>query len=297
MSEIIEAWSVDGAQSPAVHRKRIGSTIVTALSDGYFDMGFDVFRGLDPAEGESLLRGAHRPPPPRIQVNAFLVEQRGKRILVDTGCGAHLGPTVNMLRANLAASGVDGASVDAILCTHIHPDHTNGLIDGSGEPVFPNAEVYVHNAEAAFWLSDENRAKASEELKVQFDWARASFAPYQDRVRLIGPGEVLPGVDAIGLPGHTPGHCGYVVHSDGEALLIWGDAVHSISIQAARPDVTFAADIDGDAARDTRRRLFDQVATGQLLITGMHLDFPGFGYLIRDANRFRYEPEPWSPTM
>jgi glyoxylase-like metal-dependent hydrolase (beta-lactamase superfamily II) len=100
----------------------------------------------------------------------------------------------------------------------------------------------------------------------------------------------------IGLPGHTPGHCGYVVHSDRAALLIWGDAVHSISIQTARPDVTFAADVDAEAARETRLRLFDQVATDQLLITGMHLEFPGFGYLTRQANRFRYEPEPWSPT-
>jgi glyoxylase-like metal-dependent hydrolase (beta-lactamase superfamily II) len=282
--------------APAVCRKRIGSTIVTALSDGFFDLPFDVFPALGSDEGESLLRGAHRPSPPRIQVNAFLVEQRGKRILVDTGCGPQLGPTVNMLRANLAAAGVSGASIDAILCTHIHPDHTNGLIDGGGEPVFPNAEVYVHHTEAAFWLSDENRAKAPDDLKVQFDWAKAAFAPYQNRMRLMAPGEVLPGVEAIGLPGHTPGHCGYIVHSDGETLLIWGDAVHSISIQAARPDITFATDVNGDAARDTRLRLFDQVATDRLLITGMHLDFPGFGYLTRDANRFRYEPEPWSPT-
>jgi glyoxylase-like metal-dependent hydrolase (beta-lactamase superfamily II) len=110
-------------------------------------------------------------------------------------------------------------------------------------------------------------------------------------MHLISPGEVLPGVEAIGLPGHTPGHCGYVVHSVGEALLIWGDAVHSISIQAARPEVTFAADVDGDAARETRLRLFDQVATDRLLITGMHLEFPVFGYLTRAANRFRYEPD------
>ncbi len=79
--------------------------------------------------------------------------------------------------------------------------------------------------------------------------------------------------------------------------MIWGDAVHSISIQTARPEVTFAADVDGEAARDTRLRLFDQVATDRLLITGMHVEFPGFGYLTRDANRFHYEPEPWSPTI
>ena len=295
MPKVIEGICADGSRSPSSCRKQIGSTIVTALSDGYFDVAFDFFRDLDAPQGEALLRKAHRPSPPRIEVNAFLVEQRAHRILVDTGCGANLGPTVNMLGANLTAARVSCASIGAVLCTHIHPDHTNGLIDGRGEPVFPNAEVYVHHADAAFWLSDENRAKAPDELKVQFDWARAAFAAYAGRVRLIASGQILPGVEAIELPGHTPGHCGYVVHSDGEALLIWGDAVHSISIQTARPEVTFATDVDGGAARDTRLRLFDQVATDRLLITGMHLEFPGFGYLTRDANRFRYEPEPWSP--
>jgi len=264
---------------------------VTALSDGYLDLSFELFQALDPAEGEALLRSAHRPSPPRIHVNAFLLERHGKRILVDTGCGAHLGPTVNRLRGNLVAAGVDGASIDAVLCTHIHPDHTNGLVDGSGKPVFPNAEIYVHRADAAFWLNDENRATAPDGLKIQFDWAKAAFAPYKDRLHLIAPGEVLPGVEAVGLPGHTPGHCGYVVHSDGKALLIWGDAVHSISIQSARPEVTFAADVNAEAARDTLLRLFDQVATDRLLITGMHVEFPGFGYLTREANRYRYQPE------
>ncbi len=291
MSEAIEEIIAEGQSAPTFYRRRVGSMTVTALSDGYFDLPFGVFQGLDQAEGEALLRSAHRPSPPRIQVNAFLVEEPGRRILVDTGCGAYLGPTVNRLQDNLGAAGVDGPSVNAVLCTHIHPDHTNGLVDRAGEPVFPNAQVYVHKADAAFWLNDENRAKAPDELKIQFDWAKEAFAPYRDRLHLISPGEVLPGVEGIGLPGHTPGHCGYVVHSDGEALLIWGDAVHSISIQTARPEVTFAADVNGEAARETRLRLFDQVATDRLLITGMHVEFPGFGYLTRDGNRFRYEPE------
>jgi glyoxylase-like metal-dependent hydrolase (beta-lactamase superfamily II) len=295
MSDNPRTIRAGGSQSRTLRRKRIGSAMVTALSDGHFDVAFDFFHGLEPTVGEALLRSAHRPSPPRIDVNAFLVERRGKRILVDTGCGANLGATVNDLGGSLAAAGVNGASIDTILCTHIHPDHTNGLIDERGEPVFPNAEVYVHHADAAFWLSDETRAKAPDELKVQFDWARNAFAPYAGRLRLIAAGEVLPGVEAIELPGHTPGHCGYVVHGDGEALLIWGDVVHSMSIQAAHPEVTFATDVSADAARATRLRLFDRVAADRLLVTGMHLEFPGFGYLTREPNRFRWEPEPWSP--
>ena len=292
MSETVETRMADVGTAQCLLRRRVGSTTVTALTDGHFDLDFEVFPGLDPVEGAALLRRAGRPSPPRIQVNAFLIEQPGQRILVDTGCGAHLGPTVNRLHQSLAAAGANGAGVDKILCTHIHPDHTNGLVDAAGAPAFPNAEVYVHAADAAFWLSDENRARAPDLLKVQFDWAKAAFAPYRDRLTLISPGDLLPGIQAIALPGHTPGHCGFLVHSGDDAVLIWGDAVHSLGIQTARPDVTFASDVDGEAARRTRLKLFDQVAADRLLVTGMHVEYPGFGHITRDGNRFHHTPEP-----
>jgi glyoxylase-like metal-dependent hydrolase (beta-lactamase superfamily II) len=91
------------------------------------------------------------------------------------------------------------------------------------------------------------------------------------------------------LYGHTPGHSGFLIHSGKEQLLVWADCVHSIAIQAAHPEVSFAADVDPDAARLTRQKLFDQVSTDRLLVTGMHLEFPGFGYLVRAGKSFLYE--------
>jgi len=263
---------------------------VTAIRDGYFDLPISYFSGLDSAESERLLRISSRPVPPRIDVNAFLIETGGKRILVDTGCGGKLGPTVNKLRQNLAASGVSEASIDKVLCTHIHPDHTNGLIDESGAPVFINAEVVVHEAEMEFWLSKAQMEKAPTALQPQFVWAMEAFAPYKDRIRTFRQGDIVSGIEAVPLHGHTPGHSGYLIHSGKEQLLIWADCVHSITIQSVHPEVTFAADVDPDAARVTRQKLFDQVSTDQILVTGMHLEFPGFGYLVRSGSSYRYEP-------
>lgn len=285
------------SQFPGVYRKKVGHWTITALNDGYFDLPFALWTGLDAAEGEQLLRSGSRVSPPRLAVNTFLIETGEKFVLIDTGCGTLLGPTCGKVRENLAAAGIPEAAVETILCTHIHPDHTNGLIDAGGKPIFPNAEIVVHEAEVAFWLDDANMAKASEELKPQFAAAIAAFAPYMDRIRVFKQGEVIPGVEAIPLYGHTPGHSGYVIHSGDEQLLIWGDVVHSIGIQTARPEITFAADVDQSIARETRKRLFDQVAVDRLLITGMHVEFPGFGYLAREAGAYRYNPEPWSPVM
>ncbi len=287
-SSEVTTVTADGVAAVA-YSKRVGDMTVTALRDGYFELPLAYFSGLDADESERLLRIAARSVPPRIDVNAFLVEAGGKRILVDTGCGSKLGPTVNKLRQNLAASQIQTASIDMVLCTHIHPDHTNGLIDESGAPVFEKAEIVVHEAELEFWLSNEQMQKAPAALQPQFVWAMEAFGPYQDRIRTFRQGTVAGGIEAVPLYGHTPGHSGFLIHSGKEQLLIWADCVHSISIQAAHPEVTFAADVDPDAARETRRRLFDQVATDQLLVTGMHLEFPGFGHLVREGQSFRYE--------
>ena len=190
-----------GAGPTGAYLKQVGEMTVTALRDGYFDLPLAYFSGLDPAESERLLKTAARPVPPRIDVNAFLIEAGGKRILIDTGCGNKLGPTVNKLRQNLAASGVPEDSIDTVLCTHIHPDHTNGLIDASGTAVFSNAEILVHEAELAFWLSKAEMEKAPAALQPQFVWAMEAFAPYRERIRTFRQGSIASGIDAIPLYG------------------------------------------------------------------------------------------------
>jgi hypothetical protein len=51
---------VNKTRSPSFYCKRIGSSVVTALSDCYFDLPFDLFPVRDPAKGEALPRIDHR---------------------------------------------------------------------------------------------------------------------------------------------------------------------------------------------------------------------------------------------
>ena len=46
-------------------------------------------------------------------------------------------------------------------------------------------------------------------------------------------------------------------------------------------------DTDQDAAAVSRRKVFDTVATDQLLVTGMHLHYPGFAHLVRAGTGYR----------
>src|SRR3546814_10661938 len=79
----------------------------------------------DPDGAHGMLSAAFRPVRGgRSSVNCFLVRTGGRLALIDTGSGDYMGPTVGRLQANLAAAGVDPAGIDAVLLTHMHPDHS-----------------------------------------------------------------------------------------------------------------------------------------------------------------------------
>jgi glyoxylase-like metal-dependent hydrolase (beta-lactamase superfamily II) len=232
-------------------------------------------------------------------VNAFLIYTADRLVLVETGCGSYMAATGGKLLENLKAAGVDPAAIDTVLLTHMHPDHSAGLTDmTTGKPNFPNAELVMHENEPRHWFDDAAMARGDErERKLFFQAGREQTEPYRKRWRLFQRGEVVPGVTAMPFHGHTPGHTGYLVSSGAESLLIWGDIVHVPEVQTARPEVCMAFDTDKTAAEATRRHVFDMVATDRMLVTGMHLHFPGFTRLIRSGVGYRLISEAWEQAL
>jgi glyoxylase-like metal-dependent hydrolase (beta-lactamase superfamily II) len=268
---------------------RIGEIAVTALGDGPFPAALDSFVDFEPAETERLT-GKRIDETIILPVNSYLLKLGAKWALVDTGCGQTMGPALGQLPNNLRALGIAPEAIDYVLLTHIHPDHALGLVDAAGRAVYPNAELIVHEREAAFWL-DNDHAGASERIRRNVGKARTVTAPYLARMRRVRDGEALPGVSASLLPGHTPGHTGWLIHSGSDGVLIWGDVVHLAAVQVPRPEAAMVFDVDPQAARETRRRTFDRVAADRLRVAGAHLDFPGFGYIVRQGGGYRFEPD------
>ena len=272
-------------------QRRIGDAVVTALSDGTVDASLRIF-GSQAEEARQILAACGLSPELHISVNAFAVQLAGRTTLIDTGSGGKMGPTLGRLAASLIEAGITAGSVDTILLTHMHPDHSNGLTDALGAAVFPNAELVLHEEERAHWLDDARMAEASPRQKRDdFEAARRELVPYRNRTRLFRDGEVIPGIRALPLPGHTPGHCGYLIGGGSETLLIWGDTMHLADVQIARPDLSVVLDTDRAAAVLTRRRILDMAATERFLVGGMHLPFPGFARVTRDGGVFGLEPE------
>jgi glyoxylase-like metal-dependent hydrolase (beta-lactamase superfamily II) len=269
--------------------KKIGDIEVTALSDGRLATSLDVVIGMDRAEAARLVGTTGGDV--HIAVNAFLLKRAGNWALIDTGAGNSMGPALGKLAENLRAFGVAPEEIAAVFLTHIHPDHSNGLVDASGRMIFPNAELIMHEAEARFWLDRDEASGANERIRRNIAKAAVATAPYRQRMRAVRDGEALAGVAAVALPGHTPGHTGWLIASGKESLLIWGDLVHLASVQVARPDTGLVFDVDPQAACATRLRTFDRVAADRLKVAGAHMDFPGFGTIVRRGSGFAFEPE------
>ena len=285
-------------QPPGLHHRRIGALLITALNDGVIEAGFDWLTDIAPPEAAALHRAAFRADPPRITINAFLLHlPDGRLALIDTGAAGTLGPGLGALPAHLAALGIAPAAIGTILLTHLHPDHAGGLLDSAGARAFPQAELVLHDAEARFWQDPATAAAATTDQDRAFTaLARAVLAAYAGRTRTLGAGEALPGVTAVPLPGHTPGHTGWRITDGDDALLVWGDVVHLPGIQFARPDAGMGFDTDGAQAVATRRRIMAEAAAQRLAIAGMHLDFPAFGHVVRAGEGYGFVPDIWSPT-
>ncbi|HEX4766112.1 MAG TPA: MBL fold metallo-hydrolase [Lichenihabitans sp.] len=284
-------------QVPGIYKRRIGEAMVTTVNDGFLDIPFEILRGISPSEMRGVMRDAFHEGAPRITVNAFVIENGDRTILVDAGGGSTTVYSMGLLLDNLRTLGLTPADIDTVLLTHIHPDHSNGLLDADGKAMFPRAQIIVNEADVAFWSDPGLSGGRVPAATPYLASALALLAAYRDQIRPSRDGIVAPGLSMLSLPGHTPGHSGYSLESAGETLMIWGDTVHVPELQVPHPVVTSEFDIDEGQAAESRRRLFDLVARERTLVAGMHLHVPAFAHLVKSGEGYRLVPEPWAVTL
>ena len=281
-------------QPPGIYHRKIGDVLVTAISDGFIDAPYSVLQNIQEKEAEHILKESFQTVPPRISVNCYLIQSAYTVAIIDTGSGDKMGKTRGKMPSSLDFINIKPNDINSILLTHMHPDHSNGLLDVDGNRFFENAELVVSERDVAHCHDDAAMSAANESQRERyFREARKQIAPYMDR-RKNALGEVFPGVHAIDPSGHTPGHTGYLIESGKHLLLIWGDICHVPDIQTKQPEVTMVFDIDPEVAILARRRTFDMVSQDRVLVAGMHLHFPGFSYVTFEDRAYRIIPESWN---
>jgi glyoxylase-like metal-dependent hydrolase (beta-lactamase superfamily II) len=270
--------------------RQLGDIRVTALEDGFDDLPITVVVNIDEAGAAALAELSPGNDLLHPVFNAYLVETGGRRLLIDAGAGVHMGPNAGKMLENLAEAGVAPGDVDVIILTHCHPDHILGIVDGDWNAVFPNAELMVPQLDEQFWLRSDPSKIENEYQRLETGRAQKAAAPYSGRTRTIAGGEVAPGVTIVPLPGHTPGHSGYMVERNGKKLFLWGDIVHFPTFQSAQPDASLLFDVDLPLARETRKQTFERVIADGLEVGGGHLLAPGFARVERAGTAYRIVP-------
>ncbi|MCD1634957.1 MBL fold metallo-hydrolase [Martelella mediterranea] len=296
--DVAHAESSEMPDTPRFQRRMIGEIEVIALMDGMIERPKEMISGYDEAKAAAAARLAHKPHDPaaiRIGINGYAIRTADRLIVVDTGSPSGLAPTLGGWHASLAAAGIAADQVDTVFLTHLHPDHVGGMTDPkSGTARLPKAEVIASEADWRFTFDDAIYASMPKAVQQGLDISRAMVTPYTASKTLVVPGaEIAPGLTTVAMPGHTPGHMGLRIDSGRESVLIWGDLLIVPAYQFANPDWGFALDTDKAAAAKTRAKVLDMSAADGMMVAGMHLDFPGFGYVERAGQGYGFVAAPW----
>jgi glyoxylase-like metal-dependent hydrolase (beta-lactamase superfamily II) len=281
--------------TPGWYRMHLGSFEVTALSDGTLELPADkIFTKVDPGRIRSLLSRSYLSNNVTITVNAFLVNTGTRLVLIDTGTGTSqmFGSKLGNLLSNLHASGYSAEQVEEIYVTHMHTDHIGGLMR-DGQPSFPNATIRANSREADHYLSKSQMDAAPADEREDYESAMSIFKPYIAANKFKpfdGETELIPGVRAMPAPGHTPGHTIYIIESNGERMLIWGDLMHVAALQFPLPSATFPTEWSTKQSAQQRRTVFADVAKHGYYAAGAHVAFPGIGKLRATGDGYTWVP-------
>nr|CAD6424273.1 MBL fold metallo-hydrolase [Rhizobium sp. Q54] len=272
----------------------LGDLQITALSDGTVPQDLhELLTGTSHSHTDDLLDKEFLANPVEASINAVLIQGNRYTILVDTGSGDLFGPgNGGKLLDSLASVGTKAADVTDILITHIHTDHTGGLVR-SGLPAFPNATVHVGAPDLSFFLNPSNAQKTGY-AEQYFDEAAKTIGVYEElgKVKTFGDGdEILPGITTTLHPGHTPGSAFFTATSKNRSITFIGDVIHVEAIQFPEPDVTIVYDVKPEDAATVRKETFADLAGRRELVGAPHLPFPGIGYIRAEgAGSFSWHP-------
>jgi glyoxylase-like metal-dependent hydrolase (beta-lactamase superfamily II) len=294
---------VAGKQAPGVYRYKVGSIECTSVNDGArtFPMPDTFVKNVSKDEALAAAQAAYFPAGKvTVPFNPQIINTGSKLVLIDTGYGPGIAPSVGLLPANMAAAGMDPKAIDIVVLSHLHPDHINGLLTADGGFAFPNAEVKAPAPEWAFWMGDDNMSKAQSNpmMKAYFENTRKVMTPFAKTITQYEWGkEVAPGILAVDTRGHTPGHTAFVVTSGSDHILIQSDVTNIPEFFLRHPDWHVAYDTDPDQAQITRHKFYDMAAAEKSLVVGFHFAFPSIGYVEKDGAGYRLVPVNWSATL
>ena len=229
-------------------RIQLGDMTITLLDGGELWLDGGAMFGIIPKPLWSRLVDVDEANRIPLAMTCFLVESAGKRVLIETGAGAidkyddkergFFRLAGYWIADSLHAAGVEPASIDYVIVTHLHFDHAGGgtTPDGRGRnvPTFPNARYIVQRGE---WDDAVNGHAV-----MSGTYRKENLAPLEESglVELVnGDAEIVPGISVTPLPGHTRHQQGVIFDSAGLRAVLPADLMPTAAHVGLRHNMAY----------------------------------------------------------
>jgi len=194
------------------------------------------------------------------------------------------------LGQNLARLGVAPEEITDVIVSHLHCDHM-GWLSRRGRSYFPRADIWVHQADVEFFL--EKTPPDDDMFKIMFgvDPVQERMAPVLPQIRTWDRDTtIVPGIDVVWMPGHTPGSSISVLSSGTARGMILGDVIHC-PLELVDDEFAIVADVDPVLAAQSRERIKRELEDPTIHSTSPHFAGLRFGRLLASEGRRDWE---WS---
>jgi glyoxylase-like metal-dependent hydrolase (beta-lactamase superfamily II) len=221
--------------------------------------------------------------------NCYLLRMDRHNILIETGLGdkrdararerMNVPAVTDSLPDVLARRGVDPESIDIVINSHLHWDHSSGntLLDGDrATPAFPRARYFASRGE---WEHAHER-----HARDAVSYIDAGYDPLVESGQMTlveGDHEVVPGVRMRRAPGHNRDMMVITAESRGQTFCFLSDLVPSAA--HLQPTWVAAFDLSPIETIDNKARWLAAAAEGQWWCAFAHETRLAFTRIVRDA--------------
>lgn len=237
---------------------------VYPLSEGTYTIAGDhIFVPFDLATDDIR----DRPASLLVEIQPFLVVTDTDKIIIDPGLGLSLSDGRLHIYHLLERLGLQASDITKVLLSHLHLDHTGGVVHQVIEngkwtftPSFPNATYYWQASEWEYAFKKGSPSYPIERLEAMRMKAK--------HVILEGDSLIDSYIEAKISGGHTPTHQTFLIHTKEAKYFFGGDVVPQFS-QMQRKFVA-KYDFDGKLAAELRQAFTDRAIAEDWLCLFFH---------------------------